>query len=75
MPNATISGRTSEEFMQDFRTAVEESGVDKNALGQYIDLINNLGISEGSEDTHRKLLLPIFIKLREKGYTKTDLTS
>lgn len=75
LANQRISGRTREEFERDLDSSVEESGVDKIALGQYVDVLLEQGLLAGNGKSFRELILPVFIKMREKGYTESNLAT
>jgi len=70
---ATINGRSPEQFAKDVIIAIKESGVDEKALRGYVDFLRMNGLSEGDDESYRKLILPVFIKLREMGYRTNDL--
>ena len=71
---STVAGKSSGEFAQDVLKAIRESGVDEQALRQYIDRLNTGGLLDfGALKPHRELVFPVFIKLLEMGYSKSDL--
>ncbi len=72
------SGKSLEEFEIDIFTAIQESGVDKTALGEYIDSFTQGGkgglYDLATAEIYQRLFVPVYLKLRGMGYTKFELT-
>jgi len=69
---------TEQQFKEDIKTAIEQSDIDKNALAQYIDgyIQESRGAPKHSKydpELYERLILPVYIKLREMGYSRQDL--
>ena len=68
------SGKSPEEFQNDILTAIQESGIDKEALREYLDQVSNQGIFPlAKAKIYQELLVPIYLKLREMGYSEFEL--
>ena len=61
---------STDKYAIDVRNTIKEVGIDQEELGQYIDKIRKLGTYGGDLKGHKELLLPIYIKLLEKGYDR-----
>jgi hypothetical protein len=59
---------TRESLLSDVHTAIEQSGVDESALKECIE-----NIRKSDTGTIVQFLLPVYIKLREMGYSHEDL--
>ena len=65
------------DFQRDFERAIQESGVDPEELYGWLEK-RIKGDQEAKQMTYeenflRRMLLPIYLKLREMGYSHTDL--
>lgn len=84
-PMDVRDGKVShEKFRRDVRTAIRESvwSIDSNAfrvrkeqLLAYVNFLCHLGISGGTAHLHKEFIYPVYVKLREKGYTHSGLCS
>lgn len=73
-PEAVATGKkTKEQFKEDARAAISASGVDEKALVEYVKMLSQKGLAAADAQLHRKLVLPVYIKMREMGYTENDL--
>lgn len=68
----TLSGRSPKQVAQDIVTAIKTSGVDMGKLEEYVKSVCAKGLVAGNNKSHRELILPVYIKLREMGYTEAD---
>jgi len=64
---------TKQQFLDEIEKAITESGVDRNKLLEYITARRDNIIREPDKESQRILFLPIYIKLREMGYSHVDL--
>lgn len=84
-PMDVREGKVShEKFRRDVRTAIRESvwSIDSNAfrvkkeqLLAYVNFLCHLGINEGTAHWHKEFIYPVYVRLREKGYTHSGLCS
>jgi len=69
-----ISGKSPEEFQQDILIAIQKSGVNKEALQEYLDKVSSQGIfPPANAKIYQELLVPIYLELREMGYSQFEL--
>ena len=64
---------TGEEFLASIDIAISESGVDRQKLLEYNTALFDSGHHSCDPKIEKILFLPIYIKLREMGYTHADL--
>jgi len=68
--------KTGEEFFDDVGKAIVAAGIDREALYAYLESLDQVGSGNGQKKDLpliKTLLLPVFVKLREMGYSYTDL--
>lgn len=66
-----FNNKTHEEFAKDLLDAIAEAGVDIEEIKRYMDL--KFDTCKFNYQTEKRLLLPVFIKMREKGYSHGEL--
>lgn len=68
---------THKQFDEDVKTAIRESGIDEAAFTRLMDQFDpqkmRLIHIFNTAEIFREFILPIYIKLREMGYTERDL--
>lgn len=69
LSSETFRNKTPRQLFSDFENAILESGVDSEILS---DAVNNHPRKSSAE--LEKIFLPIYLKIREKGYNHRDIT-
>ena len=70
-----LDEQTGGRFSRDIASAIEEAGVNKQDIEDYVSKLASRGLNMNAVDLnlHRTLILPVFIKMKEKGYDESSI--